>query len=74
MLYEKLIQSGINRGFFAVLLGIMWLSPIVFGWIAYEAHGHHMKFGFAICAFLCLLEVYAITFIFGGLKFIRNRA
>ena len=34
MLYEKLTKSGIHRGVFAVLLGIMWLMPIVVGWMA----------------------------------------
>ncbi len=73
MLYEKLTQSGIHRGVFAVLLGIMWLMPIVVGWMAYEAAHTHMKFLFGFCALGCLLELYAITFLFGGLKFIRTR-
>ena len=47
MLYEKLTQSGIHRGVFALLLGIMWLMPIVVGWMAYEAAHTHMKFLFA---------------------------
>jgi hypothetical protein len=43
MLFDKLSQSGIHRGVFAVLLAIMWLMPIVLGWMAYEAAHHHMK-------------------------------
>lgn len=74
MLYEKLLQSGINRAIFAVVLGIMWLSPIVFGWIAYEAAHIHAKLVFGFCAVGCLLELYLVTFLFGGLKFIRTRA
>jgi hypothetical protein len=74
MLFDKLSQSGIHRGVFAVLLGIMWLMPIVLGWIAYEAAHNHMKLLFAFCAVGCLLELYAITFLLGGLKLIRTRS
>lgn len=73
MFYEKIVKSGINRKFFALLLAIMWLSPFVFGWVAYETHGHHMKFAFAVCSVACLLDAYALTFIFGGLNYIRSR-
>jgi hypothetical protein len=74
MLFDKLNQSGIHRGVFAVLLATMWLMPIVLGWIAYEASHHHMKILLGFCAVGCLLELYAITFLLGGLKFIRTRA
>jgi len=74
MLFDKLTQSGIHRGVFAVLLGIMWLMHLVLGWIAYEAAHNHMKLIFGFCAVGCLLELYLITFLFGGLKFIRTRA
>jgi hypothetical protein len=33
-----------------------------------------MKLLFGFCAVGCLLELYAITFLLGGLKFIRTRA
>ena len=29
MLYDKLLKSGINRVFFATILAIMWLAPVV---------------------------------------------
>jgi hypothetical protein len=32
-----------------------------------------MKLVFGFCAVGCLLELYAITFLLGGLKFIRSR-
>lgn len=72
MLFRNAAKSPINRVLFAVLLAIMWVAPVVFGWISYETHGHHLKMAFGFCAAGCLLEVYAITFLFGGLKFIRN--
>jgi hypothetical protein len=51
----------------------MWLMPVVLGWVAYEASHNHMKLVFGFCAVGCLLELYAITFLLGGLKFIRSR-
>lgn len=74
MLYDKLLKSGINRVFFATILAIMWLAPVVFGWIAFETSHHHGKMVFAFCAVGCLVEVYAITFLLGGMKYIRTRA
>ena len=74
MLFQNVAKSNVHRCFLAVLLGIMWIAPLILGWIAYESNSHHMKMAFGVCAVGCLLEVYAITFLFGGLNFIRSRA